>query len=72
MNLLYSCRKVSELLSQAMDEPLDLTDRIRLQVHLAMCSSCRNVEQQMDALRGLGADLGLPPEVRPLNGDADS
>lgn len=72
MKLLYSCRKVSELLSQAMDEPLDLTDRMRLQVHLAMCGSCRNVGQQMETLRGLGAELGLPQDGRPLRGDADS
>lgn len=68
MSLLYSCRKAAELLSLAMDEPLDLTDRVRLQVHLAMCGNCRNVGAQMQTLRVLGADLDLPPEdLHPSN-----
>lgn len=60
MNVLYSCQKVAELLSQAMDEPLALTDRMRLQVHLTLCGNCRNVEEQLTMLRGLGASLDLP------------
>lgn len=60
MNVLYSCQKVADLLSQAMDEPLALTDRMRLQVHLTLCGNCRNVEEQLTMLRGLGASLDLP------------
>ncbi len=66
---LYSCHKVSELLSRAMDEPLDPTDRARLQVHLALCGDCRNVDDQMAALRKLGASLDLPDEGNPLTDD---
>lgn len=62
MNVLYSCQKVAELLSQAMDEPLTLTDRVRLQVHLTLCGNCRNVEKQLTMLRGLGASLDLPTD----------
>jgi predicted anti-sigma-YlaC factor YlaD len=65
MNVLYSCQKVAELLSQAMDEPLTLTDRVRLQVHLTLCGNCRNVEEQLTMLRGLGASLDLPSDDDP-------
>jgi predicted anti-sigma-YlaC factor YlaD len=53
MNLVYSCKKVAELLSQAQDEPLDILDQFRLKVHLSMCSSCQNVEQQLSQIAAL-------------------
>jgi len=71
MKFLYSCRKVGELLSMAMDEPLGLTDRVRLQVHLAMCGNCRNVEEPMATLRMFGADLDMQPEGDDLMNDVD-
>lgn len=59
MNLFHSCQKVAELLSQALDEPLSLTDRVNLQIHLAMCGNCRNVQEQMALLHALGPELGM-------------
>jgi predicted anti-sigma-YlaC factor YlaD len=47
MNWMYSCRRVAELVSQRLDGPLDVADRLLLQVHLAMCGNCRNVERQL-------------------------
>ena len=57
MNWMYSCRRVAELLSQRLDEPLALGDRIRLRMHLSMCASCQNIEQQLDSLTVLSASL---------------
>ncbi|MCU0919341.1 MAG: zf-HC2 domain-containing protein [Burkholderiaceae bacterium] len=57
MTLMPACDEVSRLLSRALDEPLGLVDRTLLQVHLRMCSSCRNVEQQLVQLRDLSHDL---------------
>ena len=73
MNWMYSCRKVAELLSQSLDEPLELRDRIHLRVHLSMCSSCRNVEQHLNRLKSLSADLfsthvTLDDQLAPLAG----
>jgi predicted anti-sigma-YlaC factor YlaD len=53
MNWNYSCRKVSELVSQSLDEPLGVVDRVRLRLHLSMCDNCQNVERQMTGLHGL-------------------
>lgn len=60
MNLLYSCQKVAELVSQGMDEPLGRLDRFRLRMHISMCDNCRNVEQQMLRVRELSAHLFAP------------
>ena len=57
MNGMHSCKKVAELLSQRLDEPLGLVDSLRLRVHLSMCRNCRNVEIQLTAVHSLIADL---------------
>lgn len=57
MNWLHSCKRVAELLSQSLDEPLGLLDRLRLRMHLSMCDNCRRVEQQLDSLHAMSAEL---------------
>ena len=57
MNLMHSCKRVAELLSQRLDEPLGWIDRVRMRIHLSMCDNCRNVEQQMLGVEALTRDL---------------
>lgn len=57
MNWAYSCKRVAELLSQSLDEPLSLTDRIRMGMHFSLCGDCQNVKQQLTALQALTAHL---------------
>ncbi|MGE4049838.1 MAG: zf-HC2 domain-containing protein [Piscinibacter sp.] len=54
---MYSCRKVAELLSQRLDEPLGLFDEMRLKLHLSMCSDCGHVAAQIDAVHAASAEL---------------
>lgn len=58
MNIFHSCRKVDELLSQSLDEPLGFIDRTKLRMHLSMCGNCRNVQQQLEVMHALGPDIG--------------
>ncbi|QCB47203.1 zf-HC2 domain-containing protein [Hydrogenophaga sp. PAMC20947] len=62
MNLLntvfHSCRRVDELVSQSMDEPLGWLDSLRMDMHLRMCGNCQEVKSQVETLHTLGADLG--------------
>lgn len=58
MNFLHSCKKAAELLSQSLDEPLDMVDNLRLRVHLSMCGNCRNVEEQLNLIHSMGAQIG--------------
>lgn len=59
MTLLHSCQKAAELLSQSLDEPLDMVDRLRLRIHLSMCGNCRNVEEQLKLIHKMGAEIGM-------------
>ncbi|MDH5538958.1 MAG: zf-HC2 domain-containing protein [Rhizobacter sp.] len=72
MNLLHSCRKAAELLSQRMDEPLGWVDSLRLRMHLSMCGNCSNVEDQLACVQSATSDLftadtGLDGEEPPSN-----
>lgn len=59
MNLFHSCERAAELMSQALDEPLDLADQMRLRIHHTMCGNCQEVEKQMATLHALVPQLGL-------------
>jgi predicted anti-sigma-YlaC factor YlaD len=51
MKLMFNCQEVSRLLSARQDQALPAAERARLQLHLAMCENCRNVQDQLDFLR---------------------
>ena len=57
MNLVHSCKRVAELLSQGMDEPLGWLDRLRLRVHLSMCDNCSHVADQIEGVHKASAEL---------------
>ncbi len=57
MNWMYSCKRVAELLSQRLDEPLRLIDEVRLRLHLSMCGNCSNVAEQIDAVHTASNEL---------------
>lgn len=48
---MLNCKKVTHLLSEAQDRKLSLPERAHLELHLAMCSGCRNYKYQMRFLR---------------------
>ncbi len=54
------CRSAHRLISAGMDRPLGLGERLRLRLHLSMCTMCSRVDRQVhllrDALRGAGND----------------
>jgi len=57
MDMMHSCKRVAELLSQSLDEPLGWFDQVRMRMHLSMCGNCRNIEQQMLGMEALTRDL---------------
>lgn len=48
---MLNCQEVTRLLSQAQEQKLGLQKRLPLQMHLMMCSGCRNFGKQMHTLR---------------------
>ena len=49
--ILPSCKEVSHLTSQAMDESLSLKKRIELRIHLSVCIWCRRNAEQLLTIR---------------------
>ncbi len=52
------CKQVARLLSDAQDKDLAPAERTRMHLHLAICESCRNVNEQMEFLRQAIRQLG--------------
>ncbi|MBL8340090.1 MAG: zf-HC2 domain-containing protein [Rubrivivax sp.] len=57
-----TCKEVARLLSDGQDRDLPAVERTRLKLHLAICTACRNVEQQFDFIRRAMKRLGAPDD----------
>jgi predicted anti-sigma-YlaC factor YlaD len=50
---MLNCMNVTRLYSESQERPLTLKERMSMQVHVMMCSPCRNFGNQMTTLRQL-------------------
>jgi predicted anti-sigma-YlaC factor YlaD len=55
---LDTCRDISALVSRAMDARLPVGERLRVRLHLAMCSACRRFARQVRLLRWGAREIG--------------
>lgn len=55
---MLSCRESSRLLSDGLDRPLRLGERLALQLHLALCRACSRADKQLHFLRKAMSELG--------------
>ncbi|MBI5090276.1 MAG: zf-HC2 domain-containing protein [Actinobacteria bacterium] len=63
----FTCRRVTELITDYLEGALDATDRARFEAHLANCDGCTAYLEQMRAtIATVGQiDVGsLPDELR--------
>ena len=51
MHWMYSCKDVSQLLSESMDRSLPFYQRVLMRLHLVMCKYCTRCKQHFEALR---------------------
>ena len=51
MHWMYSCKDVSQLLSESMDRSLPFYQRVLMRLHLLMCKYCTRCKQHFEALR---------------------
>jgi predicted anti-sigma-YlaC factor YlaD len=58
MTIRIDCKEVSRLISAGLDEQLPPAERTRLQLHFAVCTACRNVNEQMQFLRDAMRRMG--------------
>lgn len=53
---MLSCEEATRLMSDAMERPLAIKDRMSLNVHLVMCKGCRNFSHQVQGLRQIARE----------------
>jgi predicted anti-sigma-YlaC factor YlaD len=58
VTLLGTCKEIAHLLSDALDRPLTPAERLRMHVHLPICSGCRNYRAQLQILRAAARQAG--------------
>jgi len=48
-----NCKKISRMMSDAMDRDLTPWERLRIRVHLLMCTGCAQFARQLQILRAV-------------------
>lgn len=51
MSLMLTCKEAHQLTSEGMDRSLSASERMRVRMHLAVCTACRNFDGQMQLIR---------------------
>lgn len=46
-----NCKKATELISEAQDRSLSISERVRLEAHLTLCQGCDNYREQLKFLQ---------------------
>jgi hypothetical protein len=64
MGLKPTCREVHRLVSEQLDRPLTLIERVRMNMHVLICGACRNFDGQMQLIRGAMRKLTVPDDPR--------
>ncbi len=59
-----SCKEVTQLVSQGLDRNLSLGERLKVRLHLFVCTHCANVSRQMAFLRRAVARLSADESER--------
>ena len=54
---MLTCKEASKLISQSLDQPLTLSNRIKLRFHLFICDACKRFNAQMFQLRSALSNL---------------
>lgn len=61
---MISCKDYSELVSECMDRPLSLWERISIKLHQMICPPCQVVDKQLNTIRE--ACRWAPPEDKEI------
>lgn len=64
---MLTCQELTELVTDYLEGRLNLGERLRFRMHIAMCSDCRRYLDQMEqtvAATGALGDAEIPPEIQ--------
>lgn len=53
---MLNCKRISELSSRELEQPLSLADKMQVATHVLMCADCRNFRRQLLTLRRAAQD----------------
>ena len=53
---MMQCKQATQLASESLDRTLRTGEKLELNLHLAICSGCRNFYRQMSALREIARE----------------
>ena len=48
---MLTCKQASQFISQSLDRPLTLRERLALKLHLFICKYCKRFSQQLASMR---------------------
>ncbi len=48
---MLTCKQASQFISQSLDRPLTLRERLALKLHLLICKYCKRFSQQLVSMR---------------------
>jgi Putative zinc-finger len=65
-----SCQDITRLVSESMDHPLPLTQRMKIRIHLGMCKYCAGFAKQMRFLRKMCRTHEAPRSEATLSAEA--
>jgi hypothetical protein len=73
MRIDIDCKQMARLISDSLDRPMPPAERTRMRLHMVLCETCRNVDEQMGFLRRtmqqLGREQALEPGRTPKTSD---
>ena len=67
---MFRCDEVSRKVSQAMDAPLPLHQRVAVRIHLMMCRYCARFRRQLAMLRHMSRMVESRPAGEGLSSEA--
>ncbi|MFP5384006.1 MAG: zf-HC2 domain-containing protein [Gammaproteobacteria bacterium] len=59
---MLNCEQATKLLSESLDRPLTVRERMGVNMHLMMCRGCRNCGQHMQDLRHIAREYARRAE----------
>ena len=59
-----TCKEAARLISEGLDRNLNVAERTRLQLHVAVCKACARVTRQFEFLRRAARQYPGPDEER--------
>jgi hypothetical protein len=48
---MLSCKEASQIISQSLDRPLTMRERLAVKLHLLICKYCKQFSQQLQTIR---------------------